>query len=128
MVCKSITKYLDFEDKFKIKIRNWAEQDSPGFFKCSVCRPTKVLSFAQGKLDLLKHAESLKHKKAWLSQENTSERQLRIDDLHKSMEGDNIASKSNDLELALGVLLAKHDVPFAVMERLEPLLKKCSRL
>ena len=107
MVCKDITEYLDVEDKFRVKIREWAEQDSPGHFKCNVCpKPTK-------------------HRKAWVSLDN-SKRQATIEDTFKSKdsENDEISTKANELEIALCALFAKHDIPFAFIECLDPLLKK----
>ena len=114
---------MDVEDKHHVKVREWAEKVSPGYYKCSVCLPQKTLSFAQGKLDLLKHSQSERHRKAWESQDN-QKRQSRIDDMLKSKESDSIQSKANDLETALCVLFAKHDIPFKFIECLDPLLKK----
>ena len=62
MPCVSLSSWVEDKDKNGDRIGDWAHQVTPGHFQCKLCVPSKTLSFKKGKGDLLKHAESEKHK------------------------------------------------------------------
>ena len=63
MVAKNLTNFLNDTDKYGQKVGDWALQAGDGLFKCKICLPSKTLSFQQGKKELIKHSESVKHRK-----------------------------------------------------------------
>ena len=65
------------EEKFNVKIKDWAVQDGPGMYKCKVCPMAKTNSFKKGKADLFKHSESEKHRRHFNSNNNSSQPSVR---------------------------------------------------
>ena len=107
MVAKNLTNFLNDTDKYGQKVGDWALQAGDGLFKCKICLPSKTLSFQQGKKELIKHSESVKHRKHAESNNQQSLFELMKKNMASSVNSD----KAQDLEIALVMLFGRHDIP-----------------
>ena len=117
----NLSKYLDVKDKFNVSVSEWAEEASPGHFRCKVCVPSKVLSFAKGKKDLTQHSESEKHRKNAGGNVN---KQVKLTDCFEPKVGDEIQSKAQEFEIVLLASLASHGIHTSYVDCLVEILKK----
>lgn len=122
MVASNLTRYINDKDKHGIKVGEWAEQVSPGYFRCKVCVPAKDLCFKPGRNELFKHSESDKHRKAFTSFATKSQTQPTLDEAFK--QDDDVLKKAKDFEIAIVAMISRHDVSVTFADCLIPMLKK----
>ena len=126
MVATYLSQYLEEKDSHGIRIGEWAEQAEPGFFKCKFCFPQtqKTLSFKKGKIELLRHASSERHRHLFLS--SSSKQKSRQPTIQNVLNNDNSEDKKkvDDFEIALCMILARHNVQFSFVDCLVEILKK----
>ena len=77
----NLSTYAKVTDKYGVSVESWAEQVSPGHFKCKICVPVKVLSFLKGKGALTQHSESEKHRKQSTASSNNNSKQPSVVDI-----------------------------------------------
>ena len=57
---KELAKYFDVQDKYGVRVGDWAMQAAPGVASCSICPDVRV-KFGKGKEVLTRHSESDRH-------------------------------------------------------------------
>ena len=119
MVAVSLSSFAKEKDANNDVIGSWAEQVGQGKFRCKWCL-TKSLSFDSGRKELVKHSTTAKHKE----NRNVVNSQQTVKDLFKQDKVDDNSLKAADLEIALSMLLARHDIPFTFADCLLTILKK----
>lgn len=92
------------------------------FFRCKAC--TCDVKVTHGKGDLIKHAETAKHKKS--CQSSTGQRDILA--MFKGKDkGENIEAMVKQADLRISGFIAEHNLPFKLMEHLPDLLRStCS--
>ena len=120
----SLSTYAKVKDKYGVTVESWAEQVSPGQFKCKICLPTKVLSFLKGKGALTQHSESEKHRRQSTATSNNNSKQPSLVDVLNTQKTDEIKEKARDLENALVMMLSVHGIQHTLVDCLEEILKK----
>ena len=123
MVNTNLSTLVDHCDKFGVKIGSWAVETSPGYFKCQICTPSKILSFKKGKKDLLQHSESERHQKLATSNNNNSKQPSLLETLQKKKSDDTV-EKAKDLENAIVLMVSRHGIQHAFVDCLVNTLKK----
>ena len=120
MVCTNLGKWVHEKDGNEDKIGDWCEQAGPGLFNCKWCNLHKG-SFKNGKVELLKHARTTKHKNnkpsASAPPQPTLPGMLKDKDEDSKLKADNLA-------IALTAFFGRHDVPADNADCLTDILKR----
>ena len=123
-----LAKYVDVKDKHGNKVGDWAVQVEPRIVSCQVC-PRSVFSFSKGKEPLIRHSENQTHQDNLKSEKKGN--QLSIREVFGQVRADaeengnkKVEVQSQDLEIALGILFARHSIPHSVADCLKETLKE----
>ena len=124
--CAYLTKYLDFRNENKVRVGDWAEQtEQKGVAKCTVCGPGTTISFkSKGAKDLTNHSMRRCHIEAAAAAAKEKGKQAKLTNFLQSAENEKFKKDVQDLEIALVVHDAEHDVPHTHANCLTRLLKK----
>ena len=64
----NLTNYLESQDKFGVKVKDWAVQTGKGMASCHIC--DRTVGFSKGKEHLIRHSENIVHRIASSSAKN----------------------------------------------------------
>ena len=121
----NLDQYLSEPDRNGGFISDWAVQSSKGVAECSICskplQPCHV-SFKKGKLDLLRHSESKKHKER--SKMKKINNQPTLGDFLQVKDKDKVTNDTQELEISLIQFLSNHNIPPRNAECLVTILKE----
>ena len=117
-----VEKYQDLKDIFGQKVGDWAVQANPSHANCKYCVGT-VINFKAGKQKLLDHSQTKKHQDN-VKDDKKNKTQPSIVDvlaadakvLAERKKKEELEDKTQDLEIALTLLLARHSVPSTVID------------
>ena len=121
MVCTNLGKWVDDKDDNKDRIGDWCEQAGPGLFNCTWCNTFKK-SFKNGKCELIKHANSAKHKSNRPSASALPQPTL-PGMFNKDKDEDDTKLQAENLAIALTLFFGRHDFPFEIAGCITEILK-----
>ena len=120
---KELAKYFDVQDKYGVRVGDWAMQAAPGVASCSICPDVRV-KFGKGKEVLTRHSESDRH----TGNQKSAKQQFSIDEVFgRQRDGDEkrkLEIQSQNLEIALGHFFARHSLPHSTGDCLLNILKQ----
>ena len=125
-----VDKYQGLKDIFGQQVGDWAVQATPGHANCKYCVDT-VINFKAGKQKLLDHSQTKKHQDNVKKNEKNKTQPSIVDVfaadaemLAERKKKQELEDKTQELEIAITLLLARHSVPSTVVDCIMSTLKE----